>query len=401
MLKRERSILVCSFTVLAGILVCWNIAGAGKTQPPPPPEYSLTQLKILQGYTASNGIHMNDNGQVVGCLKTASGGQCAAVWETPSATPTVLPLPEGYDQSWANAINNHGQIAGWAGVVALGPGHPVIWVPGENGYEMWDLIGNSADDGGASDINEDGVVVGSFSNWESAEPAFVICPADTDGDGVPDSWFLDDNGDGVNDLMLGLRGAYDGGWFTVEPSAINDSGWVVGLWDPGDPAGFYPFLIIPDYTLPNPWFADDDGDGTNDLAIFLPVGREALDVNNQGQIAIYGPVVLQTVVAEDGTVSFTQTQLPPTTTYSWYYPCINDNGQVAGMGHPLKHGANPDNDPLLWQADKGTRSLESLSNMAGFSDLTAAESINNLGQIVGSGTTSSGQRGYVATPVPK
>jgi len=70
---------------------------------------------------------------------------------------------------------------------------------------------------------------------------------------------------------------------------------------------------------------------------------------------------------------------------------------VVGVGRPTK-GANPDYDPFLWQQDKGTRLLESLSDMAGFSDLGEAVAINGPGQIVGSGTTRAGVRGYVATP---
>jgi hypothetical protein len=160
-------------------------------------------------------------------------------------------------------------------------------------------------------------------------------------------------------------------------------------------------LIIPDFELANPWFKDDDGDGTNDLAIILPDGWWAYDVNNQGQIVgDGGKYVWHVDVADDGTVTVTQTQLPPpTTSYRWSIAwSINDSGHVVGVGRPSK-GANPDYEPFLWQKDKGTRLLESLSNMAGFSDLGAAVGINNHGQIVGSGTTGAGVRGYLATPV--
>jgi hypothetical protein len=246
------------------------------------------------------------------------------------------------------------------------------------------------------------VVVGeAFYEELGAWRGFVIVPVMDDG---KQTWFRDADGDGYNDLMCILTAYWDDEWgpWDLWPSEINDDGWVVGYCDPGwDYWGYEPFLIIPDDALANPWFKDGDGNYTNDLASILPVGAEALDINSKGQIVIWGPVVLQTEVAEDGTVTFAQTQLPPTTTYAWIGGrCINENGEVAGIGKPFKRG-NPDYDPLLWQADKGTRGLESLSNMAGFSDLGAAESINNVGQIVGSGTTRAGARGYIATPIAK
>ncbi len=405
MLKRGRSILVFVFAVLAVTLVGWSVAVAGKPQPPPAAEYSLTELKVLPGFTASYGVDINDLGQVVGDMKTASGETVAVVWETPSAAPTELPLPDGYDGSRARAINDDGLIVGWAGCVASGTIHPVIWVPGLSGYEMQDLTGDPADGGYAWDINADGYVVGYLlhSGWTTyydSEVAFVIRP-EVEGDGSL-TWFLDDDKDGVNDLMCIVQAYRDeewGAWY-VEPGAINDSGWVVGTCDPGLAyPGWTDFVIIPDYSLPNPWFQDEDGDGANDLAIILPGSWSGcyVFVNNEGQI-VRRSELLGVVVQDDGTATLTRSPLPPTTTYGWYYAWgINDSAQVIGMGKPLKRG-NPDYDPLLWQAAKGSRLLESLSDMAGFSDLISAYGINDLGQIVGSGATRAGERGYVASP---
>jgi hypothetical protein len=66
-------------------------------------------------------------------------------------------------------------------------------------------------------INDLGEIVGE-SNFLDG---FVLLPEDTDGDGEPDLWFRDDDGDGVNDLQIGLAGE-------GHASAISNSGRVVG-----------------------------------------------------------------------------------------------------------------------------------------------------------------------------
>lgn len=420
-------------TVLLTVLAGSAVLAGGKPQPPPPPppapEYALTALKPLPGCTDSAGEDVNDSGQVVG----SSGGR-AVLWPSATAAPIELPLDEGYAGSWAGAINNVGCIVGRAGWVVSGRNHPVIWVPVDGGYQMQDLTGYSADDGSATDINEGGYVTGLFlPNPDAGWPAdrlggvaFVIVPEDADGDGVVDTWFRDtDPGDGINDLMHPLDVFRDQvSFWWVWPTAINDSGWVVGMAE-GDFFGNYlvagTFLIVPDYGDPgNPWVnmgaPDANGCSTNDRATIL-AGNKGWDafLNNDrqtdngsrmvqvvGNTAALGDraALFDVEVAGDGTVSFTSSVLPAATTRNWTFPLdINDSGLVVGHGYPTDVKRPKDTvEPLLWQPDKGTRALESLCDMAGFSDLGAATSINGVGQIVGTGTTGGGQRGYVATP---
>ena len=360
--------------------------------PAPAPAYTLQELKVPAGFTASRGYDVNDLGQVAGAVVTGTGGTYAAVWQAASETAIVL------GNGSTKAINNSGQVAGscmWADVE-----HPVVWIPdGQGGYEMIDLSGGAAVGSGcARDINDSGVVVGSFYDAASAT-GFVVVPEDTDHDGAPDTWFRDDNGDGVNDLMFTFQVSTETLW--TEGFAINDMGWVVGQCDVFEPdySGF--FVIIPDYTLPNPWFDDENNDGLNDLATLLLNGGYSwckMGVNNQGQVVVSRTRLFE--VAEDG--SFTTTVLPPpSSAYRWLDldVDINDNGQVVGTGELSKPNAS--REPFLWQKEKGTMRLRSLvSDMAGFSDLAEGNGINNHGQIVGNGTTSAGTRGFLATPVP-
>jgi len=232
--------------------------------PPPGPAYTLQELKVPQGFTASRGNDVNDRGQVVGSLDLATGDCHAAVWETASATATDL--DPGFYCSGASAINNLGHVAG-SYIDGSYSEHPVVWIPdGQGGYQMIDLMqGSDVSDGYAADINNSGMVVGRFYNdADSSCCGFVVVPEDTDHNGAPDTWFRDDNGDGVNDLMFTFQVSTETLW--TEGFAINGMGWVVGQCDVFEPdySGF--FVIIPDYTLPNPWFNDENNDGLNDLA---------------------------------------------------------------------------------------------------------------------------------------
>jgi uncharacterized membrane protein len=339
---------------------------------------------------------VNDSGQVVGRVWAVNGPWHAVVWETATAEPTDL--DNGCDFSEAYAINNSGQVVGRCRFAGGASPHPAVWIPdGLGGYAPTDLIGGVGLDGYAYDINDSGFVAGYFL-LDGVKMGFVIRP-EKDATGVPVTWFRDGNGDEINDLMFLLEpnANADG----VEPYAINDSGWVVGK--DFTPTGYGAFVIIPDYELPNPWFADQNGDGINDLIIHLDASH-AHDVNNAGQIVgsddwSWDSRMWTVVVAPNGSVTITTTTLPkPNTMKHGPSSAINDRGQVAGTGQ--NRTRDLDNRPLLWEQGKGTVLLESLlSDLAGFSDLDTASAINERGQIVGEGTTSAGQRVYLATPI--
>jgi probable HAF family extracellular repeat protein len=68
---------------------------------------------------------LNDNGQAVGTFTTAAGGQQAFVFDTTTATLTILPRPTADTvELLPTAINNSGDIVG-----AYGEGTPEFpWV---------------------------------------------------------------------------------------------------------------------------------------------------------------------------------------------------------------------------------------------------------------------------------
>ena len=139
----------------------------------------------------------------------------------------------------------------------------------------------------ATDLNNAGQVVGSTSLPGYPDSyhyqACLLNPGDTDGNGVPDTWFADQNADGQNDLIIAL-GTLPGSTST-RASAINDLGLVVGSSTDTDAA----FLVVPQGSS---WYQDANGDGVNDLMIALGTLPGAapgcaprdLNLNNLGQV---------------------------------------------------------------------------------------------------------------------
>jgi hypothetical protein len=142
------------------------------------------------------------------------------------------------------------------------------------------------------DINASGMVVGgAFVGETSQYHALLIMPLDEDPvDGVPDTWFKDDDGDGGNDLIidLGYLAGVSGIWAAY---VINDSGWITGTSDTSDGL-FRGFVIVPETDGDGNfirWNKDDDDDGSNDLMIdvgpvppYSPPLSWALEINTAG-----------------------------------------------------------------------------------------------------------------------
>ncbi len=155
-----------------------------------------------------------------------------------------------------------------------------------------------------ADIDNSGLVVGRTSipgqpYAENSQP-FLLKPRDANGDGLPDTWFVDEvnnatgalGQDGQNDLIIGLGNLPT--CSTGDASAVNDLGHVVGVSHFYDPVAKVSrsdaFIVVP--SGPGCWYQDSNADGLNDL--MRPLGRppgipdsctpDVLDINNQGQI---------------------------------------------------------------------------------------------------------------------
>jgi len=200
--------------------------------------------------------------------------------------------------------------------------------------DLGTLGGLAGDESKAVAVNESGQVVGYSKDLNGLRQAFLVNPADTDGDGDPDRWFQDVDNNGTNDLMINL---------TIGESdacalGINSFGQVFGRRQIAGTAYAY-FLITPE---------DEDGDGAPDLWYQdIGAGRNALMVD---------------IVDQDGG-----------------YPraaAMNDLGQIVGICHTPSSKEHA----FLWSPETGFIDLGTLDpNLR-----SMAVDINNRSQVIGS-----------------
>lgn len=208
------------------------------------------------------------------------------------------------------------------------------------------------------------------------EVALVIGSENTDEESFPDGWWqrgflllpsryevadgavtveypvADANSDGINDHLISLGNGKNLSGYTkpLLVTAINDQGDVAGLvWDGSGGAvnGEHPFVLRPISVVDDAgntnlvWYKDDDGDGLNDLVIYLPPGAAEV-------------------------VS------------------MNESGTLVGSARDRKGKKIP----ALWQVDWATRTVtfKSLGLLEG-EERNYAKEVNTLGQVVGFGQT--------------
>ena len=79
---------------------------------------------------------------------------------------------------------------------------------------------------------------------------------------------------------------------------------------------------------------------------------------------------------------------------------INDEGQIVGLGSPTSPSEDATGVAALWD-DGAVYDLNDLISTDSGWILTEADSINNLGQIVGIGTYEGQMEGFLLTPIPE
>lgn len=281
-------------------------------------------------------------------------------------------------------------------------------------------------------MNNSGIVVGSYSTSDSYGRLYVVAPEDTNGNGRPDRWFRDTNGDGWNDLAIPLgvpspAAAYEFTFF--EAAVINDAGQIAGYYfgwaEDGETEVNGAFVINPTDVNDDgqrEWFAPD-GTGANALMIPLDLGSglrlQSLAMNNRGQVvgvlhsAVDRGFLVDAIDANGDGVADTWFQdgngdgindllvdlgaardasgnLVPIEPAA-----INDAGQVVGGGPGpwlLIPRLDPSTGKRIWNEDANGDGVNDrvimlpvLSNRGG-----GVNSINAAGVIVGGATTSKG-----------
>ncbi len=278
----------------------------------------------------------NNTGELAGIAETADLDPLGENWSCSAFFPSVTghiclgfawrdgvmsPLPTlGGDNGYAAAVNNSGQVVGWAENNVRDPTcvppqvlqfEAVAWGPKLGQLqELPPLAGDM--DGAATAINDKGQVVGISGTCDNAVGEFTAAHA-----------LLWENGKPIN---IGNLGGV--AWNT--PTAINNQGEVVGFSDlPGDESG------VPNYHA----FLWTKAHGIQDLGT-LPgdVYSAAFGINEQGQIVGQsigaGFATSRAFIWQNGKMTDLGTLIPPQSSLSLLYANdINDRGEIVGQAY--------------------------------------------------------------------
>jgi probable HAF family extracellular repeat protein len=316
-------------------------------------------------------------------------------------------LPSVDTYSYANDINNVGQVTGYATSGAVGGYHPFVWQNGVGITDIGELPGGK-NNTRASGINDLGQVVGSGSDSDvvSTLSAYVWSAAtgevklsDPGGKHLSEAYSINNSGtiagysstssgnrafvwnSDKSTIDLGLLRSDD---YSSTAADINNLGQVVGvsyrgvdqafIWQEG--IGMTALGTLPGQSQSKPYAINDLGQvvgyslGSNSFEAFIwqaGIGMKSLGFLPGGYASI----------AFD----------------------INNSGQVVGEGYYVGGGGYV----FIWDSNRGMRDLKALTdNSADGWTLYSATGINSNGAIVGYGLNPLGsQHGYLLTPVPE
>ena len=327
---------------------------------------------------------MNDAGVVVGGSGAPSASIMAAFALRPDGngnyTMEALPPTVPSDHYYATDINSSGMIVGCLYDGTGSPESGILWIDG-NAIE---IVGQ----GHAVTINDDGVVGGVYYGENDPGTAFVLVPEDQDGDGAPDTWFVDDDADGVNDLLLPLATDYPG----YETTAVLEDLRVVimEIYDHGNPA-----IVFPDFTDPdgdgNPWFVDANNDFYTDLAVAFSPFDYATAVRATSSSKLVGHVNGTAAVwnTESPVPSYTTLPGLSSNTTRSFVRDANDAGWAVGSSVEKINKKTSKTEYVFWNDGATTVFSAMLANAAVSSP--SPWTINAAGIVAGTGTNASGE----------
>jgi probable HAF family extracellular repeat protein len=184
------------YTFAVGINSNGDIVGTGYTTPDnvnyvthaflwPASGGDPVNLGTLTGGSYSGAAGINDAGQVAGVADDANGVGHVFLWSQATGMVDLGLPPGGYTDVIVNAINNLGQIAGYATEASSGDEHAFVWFPaGPGGQGQFFVLGDFGGEQGEIFGNNDrGQLVGYVNNpalgTADRLQGFLLTPNDT------------------------------------------------------------------------------------------------------------------------------------------------------------------------------------------------------------------------------
>jgi len=342
-------------------LLCLGLAGAAGAQ-----KYTVTDLGVLSGDSSSIGDWINNSGQIVGCSDpTAQNFPCAEntpgehafLWTKKKGLLDLGTLPGGsFSQPYA--INDSDEVVGYSDTTESSS-HGFRWFPKTGMHDLGTLAGGTFSVAAA--LNSKGEVVG-WSDFQGSS-------------GQPDAVLWDVNGN-IQDLGK-LSGS-----LRSSAGAINNNDEVVGTDNLGGGV-FHAFY----------WTAANGmvDLGTQPGGSFSFIGF----INNSGLIvggsdSAQSPGVLQCVLWD---TKHKIHQIGSFTGGCGLFD-MSDKNEAVGQGVD----ASGNGFAISWSKNAGVRNLNNeIAKNSGWT-LTAADSVNNFGQIVGWGVIGGETHAFLLTP---
>jgi probable HAF family extracellular repeat protein len=306
--------------------------------------YSITDLGVLPGGTLTSASAISTNGLATGSGDTNSATSQPFFWSGSAILP-VSPVSSSF--AFGTGVNSAGSVAGYEFSADFSTVRAFL----NNGSPTYIPLLPGGTNNAATGINDPGIVVGYSSTGAVSEMAFVYSGG-----------------------VASQLGTLPGGT-TSRATAIDNSGNIVGRSDTGSDAALHAFLY--------------SGGIWIDLGV--PTGyqwSEATAVSS-GQVAgtLNDPF--------GGTVAFLWTAANGMTPLGALAP--GGNSQAFGVNAPGDVVGSSDGVAFLFHdgqmVDLATRVLSS----SGW-QFSQAVAINNLGQIVGTGTRDDQQHAFLLSP---
>ncbi len=319
--------------------------------PPAPSRYAITDLGSFAG-DYSDALAINNAGVVVGNSYATPGIPHAFRWT--AGTLTDLGIEPAGQASWANGINDAGQVAGTADRSVGGYAYPATWSASGVLTDLGGPVTNRL--GVGNGIDPSGRVVGGQRA--------------ADSEGGPNAILYDQAGNPTN-----LGNPPDS---LNAATAINARGQVVGspafVWQSGT------LTMLP--PIPG-------GFSSSSIATAINVGGQVVGAANNAANTGQDAVIWRNGAITDlGTIDGILTNEATG---------INAAGQVVGTADP---GCSPcpSAEAWIWQQGSVMTRLDTLIPSGSGWTLQAANGINDRGQIVGTGLHNGHQRAFLLTP---